>query len=48
MLTIEICTAYSGFMDFVLALFPWWIVWKLHMRVQEKIGMGIAMSLGIL
>ncbi|KAK8137010.1 Integral membrane family protein [Apiospora sp. TS-2023a] len=40
--------ALSAFMDFALALFPWLIIWKLQMRVQEKIGTAVAMSLGIL
>ncbi|KAK7953249.1 hypothetical protein PG988_013943 [Apiospora saccharicola] len=40
--------ALSAFMDFALALFPWLIIWKLQMRMQEKIGLAVAMSLGIL
>ncbi|KAK8036179.1 hypothetical protein PG993_008793 [Apiospora rasikravindrae] len=40
--------ALSAFMDFALALFPWLIIWKLQMRLQEKIGTAVAMSLGIL
>ncbi|KAK8046080.1 hypothetical protein PG996_014144 [Apiospora saccharicola] len=40
--------ALSAFMDFALALFPWLIIWKLQMRMQEKIGTAVAMSLGIL
>ncbi|GAD98005.1 hypothetical protein AOR_1_1188084 [Paecilomyces variotii No. 5] len=39
--------AYSGVMDLVLALQPWFIVWKLPMMVKEKIGVALAMSLGI-
>ncbi|KAK3317380.1 hypothetical protein B0T19DRAFT_434879 [Cercophora scortea] len=39
--------AYSGAMDIVLALLPWTIVWKLQMRRKEKIGVGIAMSMGV-
>ena len=41
-------TGYSGLMDFVLALLPWSILWHLQMKRREKIGVGIAMSLGIL
>ncbi|KAL1904987.1 hypothetical protein Sste5344_009241 [Sporothrix stenoceras] len=38
---------YSAVMDFVLALLPWKIVWRLQMRQQEKLGVAIAMSLGV-
>ncbi|KAI4864212.1 hypothetical protein F4820DRAFT_346623 [Hypoxylon rubiginosum] len=40
--------AYSAAMDFALAFFPWKIVWKTQMKKQEKIGVGIAMSFGVL
>ncbi|KAL4788211.1 hypothetical protein BJX76DRAFT_316655 [Aspergillus varians] len=39
--------AYSGAQDFSLALLPWTIVWNLQMRKKEKIGVAVAMSLGI-
>ncbi|KAJ5474673.1 hypothetical protein N7475_004239 [Penicillium sp. IBT 31633x] len=39
--------AYSGAQDFVLALLPWTIVWKLQMKKKEKLGVAFAMSLGI-
>ncbi|KAF7588697.1 hypothetical protein BBP40_005296 [Aspergillus hancockii] len=39
--------AYSGCMDFILALLPWVVIWKLQMRRREKLGIAIAMSLGI-
>jgi hypothetical protein len=35
-------------MDISLALLPWRVLWKLQMRLAEKIGVGIAMSLGVL
>jgi hypothetical protein len=35
-------------MDFVLALFPWLTIYNLQMRRVEKLGVGIAMSMGIL
>jgi hypothetical protein len=35
-------------MDVSLALLPWKIIWNLQMRLAEKIGVGIAMSLGLL
>jgi hypothetical protein len=40
--------AWAAIMDISLALMPWKILWNLQMRFAEKIGVGIAMSLGIL
>ncbi len=43
------CAAgYSALLDFVLALLPWQIIWRLQMKTREKFGVGIAMSMGIL
>lgn len=39
---------WSALMDVCLAMLPWQILWGLQMRAAEKIGVGIAMSLGIL
>ncbi|KAK0737829.1 hypothetical protein B0T18DRAFT_354511, partial [Schizothecium vesticola] len=39
--------AYSGVMDIVLALLPWPIIWKLQMKRKEKIGVALAMSMGV-
>jgi hypothetical protein len=39
---------YSGATDFVLAAMPWKLVWTLKMRTREKIGVALALSLGIL
>lgn len=39
--------AYSAGMDFVLALVPWFVILKLNMKRNEKIGVAIAMSLGV-
>ncbi|KAK3312689.1 hypothetical protein B0H66DRAFT_643870 [Apodospora peruviana] len=39
--------AYSGLMDIVLALLPWSVVWGLQMRRKEKIGVAVAMSMGV-
>ena len=38
---------YSGAMDVILALFPWFIIWKLSMTKKEKCGVAIAMSMGV-
>lgn len=40
--------AYSAAMDFVLALFPVYLIWHLKMGKREKLGVLIAMSLGVL
>ncbi|KAJ5729775.1 uncharacterized protein N7483_004283 [Penicillium malachiteum] len=39
--------AYSGCMDFILAFFPWLIVWNLQMKKHEKFGIILAMSMGV-
>ncbi|KAL2105713.1 hypothetical protein VUR80DRAFT_7862 [Thermomyces stellatus] len=38
---------YSGFMDVVLAIIPWPLIMTLQMRTREKIGVALAMSMGI-
>jgi hypothetical protein len=35
-------------MDFTLALFPSFLIWKLRMEWREKVGVILAMSLGVL
>ena len=35
-------------MDFVLALLPWKLILGMRMRKTEKLGVGVAMSMGIL
>ncbi|KAI1761235.1 hypothetical protein GGR53DRAFT_522519 [Hypoxylon sp. FL1150] len=40
-------SAYSALMDFVLALLPWPLIWHLKMKVKEKIGVAVAMSMGV-
>jgi hypothetical protein len=40
--------AYSGAMDLVLALLPWTVILKLQMKMKEKIGVALAMSMGVL
>ncbi|KAK4465109.1 hypothetical protein QBC42DRAFT_219432 [Cladorrhinum samala] len=39
--------AYSALMDIILALLPWNFLWSLQMKTNEKIGVGLAMSMGI-
>lgn len=40
--------AYSGVIDIVLAFLSWSIVWRLQMKRKEKIGVAVAMSMGVL
>lgn len=39
--------AWSALMDIILALLPWKFLWGLQMKTPEKIGVGLAMSMGI-
>ncbi|KXX78526.1 hypothetical protein MMYC01_206366 [Madurella mycetomatis] len=39
--------AYSALMDITLAFLPWKFLWGLQMKPREKIGVGIAMSMGV-
>lgn len=43
-----VANAYSAIVDFVLALLPWKIIMSLQMKRHEKIGVAVAMSLGLL
>jgi len=35
-------------MDLVLALLPWKIIWVLQLKRAEKVGIAVAMSMGVL
>lgn len=35
-------------MDATLALLPWTIIWTLQMKTNEKLGVAVAMSMGVL
>lgn len=39
---------YSAAMDVTLAFLPWKYIWSLEMSRKEKIGVVIAMSMGVL
>ena len=39
--------AYSAAMDFVLAFIPWPLIWSLKLKKKEKLGVAVAMSLGV-
>lgn len=39
---------WAALMDISLALLPWKVLWGLQMRTAEKIGVCLAMSLGLL
>lgn len=38
--------AWSAFSDFLLLAMSWAVVWSVQMRTREKIGAGLAMSIG--
>lgn len=38
----------SGVCDLLFALLPWHLVWGLRMRKKEKVGVVVAMSMGVL
>jgi hypothetical protein len=38
-------SAYNILMDFVFAIYPWLIMWKLDMKKSEKLGLCVVMSL---
>ncbi|KAK4167870.1 hypothetical protein QBC43DRAFT_254363 [Cladorrhinum sp. PSN259] len=40
-------SAYSGVMDLILAIIPWKIIMNLQMQTKEKIGVALAMSMGV-
>ncbi|PSN68609.1 hypothetical protein BS50DRAFT_599165 [Corynespora cassiicola Philippines] len=40
--------AWCATIDFALALLPWKLIWHLQLLTREKVGVGIAMSMGIL
>ncbi|KAI0128238.1 hypothetical protein F4776DRAFT_664985 [Hypoxylon sp. NC0597] len=48
MLPIDIFfNMYSGFVDFVFAILAWIIMIKLQINLKEKVGLAIAMSMGV-
>jgi hypothetical protein len=34
-------------MDFALATIPWTFLWNLSLKSKEKIGVAVAMSMGV-
>ncbi|KAF2854266.1 hypothetical protein T440DRAFT_271686 [Plenodomus tracheiphilus IPT5] len=40
--------AWCAAADFALALIPWKLIWGLQLQTRDKIGVGIAMSMGVL
>ncbi|SPO06835.1 uncharacterized protein DNG_09529 [Cephalotrichum gorgonifer] len=44
---LMISAGYSALMDFILAFLPWKLLWRLNMQKKEKIGVIIAMSMGV-
>ncbi len=48
LISSPLAIGYSGAMDLVLTLLPWAVVWKKAIQKKEKIGVLLAMSMGIL
>lgn len=44
----QFTAGYSGAIDVILALIPWPLIWKITMDRREKVGVAIAMSMGIM
>ncbi|KAF1837910.1 hypothetical protein BDW02DRAFT_490550 [Decorospora gaudefroyi] len=40
--------AWCATADFALALLPWYLIWGLQLKFREKVGVGVAMSMGVL
>ncbi|KAH8881980.1 hypothetical protein GQ53DRAFT_734537 [Thozetella sp. PMI_491] len=38
---------YSGAMDILLALLPWKVIWKVAVNRKERLGLVVAMSMGV-
>jgi len=41
-------TAYAALVDITLAMLPWKVLWGLEVKTGEKIGVALAMSMGVL
>lgn len=41
-------SAWSAATDILLSFLPWKLVWNLQMKTKEKIGVAVAMSMGVL
>ncbi|PKS11250.1 hypothetical protein jhhlp_003011 [Lomentospora prolificans] len=39
--------AFSGAVDLALALLPWYLIWGMRMDIRERLGITVAMSLGV-
>lgn len=39
---------YNIVMDFMFAIFPWFITWPLNLKRGEKIGLCLTLSLGMM
>lgn len=39
--------SYSSLVDIMLAMMPWPLIWGLQMKKKEKLGIALAMSLGV-
>lgn len=44
----EVGNIYNIIMDFIFAIFPWFITWPLNLKRAEKVGLCVTLSLGML
>ena len=47
-LIIHKFSVYNIVMDFMFAIFPWFITWPLNLKRGEKIGLCVTLSLGMM
>jgi len=40
-------SAYSGILDLVFAIIPWQFIMRMQMATKEKVGVALAMSMGV-
>ncbi|TVY26086.1 hypothetical protein LHYA1_G004285 [Lachnellula hyalina] len=46
-LVAEIMCSWSAAMDFFLAFYPWYVLWKVNIKKKERITICVSLSLGI-
>lgn len=47
-LSLTTFLVYNIVMDFMFAIFPWFITWPLSLKRGEKIGLCVTLSLGMM
>lgn len=44
----DLDAVYNIVMDFIFAIFPWFIAWPLNLKRAEKVGLCATLSLGMM